>query len=287
MTKSPSLGRAVLAAALLAVAAPRTAAADDEEEGRRRFEHGQELYDAGKYREAMREFQAGYAAFPRSGFLVSIGQCYRKVGDLPKARTYFRKYLDLEPDSSLAPKIQKMVQEIDAQIGAPAGEAPEPEPPVSPVPRAPSPPPAPRAAPAAPAPPPPPRAAPAAPAPPPPPPPPVATPVPAAPAATPRPPPPPPPPEAPAEAAPADPGDKTDEALMADLLHSLQSSPPPPPPTVTRPAPVRKPPEPKSAGHTWLWVLLGAAIVAGGAGAFYLDRRSSSGACGSLGCWHE
>jgi len=49
-------------------------------EARVHFEAGTDHYAAGRYEEAIRRFQAGYALVPRPNFLVNIGQAYRKLG---------------------------------------------------------------------------------------------------------------------------------------------------------------------------------------------------------------
>jgi tetratricopeptide (TPR) repeat protein len=89
------VGLAVLAA-VCAVCAPAIAA-DDEEEGKRLFRRGEEFLKAGDYRAAAQAFEAGYAAAPRVGFLLNIGNCYRKLGELSKARQYYWRFLDAAP----------------------------------------------------------------------------------------------------------------------------------------------------------------------------------------------
>jgi tetratricopeptide (TPR) repeat protein len=82
-------------AMVLAVGGP--AHAEDAEAGRRYFKRGQELLKANEYRAAARAFEAGYAAAPRVGFLLNIGNCYRKLGELGKAREHYWRFLDAAP----------------------------------------------------------------------------------------------------------------------------------------------------------------------------------------------
>lgn len=82
--------------ARVAPAAAKGAAANDEE-GRRQFKLGEKLLEEGKYREAAQAFEAGYAASPRAGFLLNIANCYRKLGELGKARQYYWRFLEAAP----------------------------------------------------------------------------------------------------------------------------------------------------------------------------------------------
>src|SRR5207244_9056741 len=101
------LGRrvmAVVSVVALASALHRPAArAEDAEAGRRHFKHGQELLKANDYRAAARAFEAGYAAAPRVGFLLNIGNCYRKLGELSKARDFYWRFLDAAPKDHPSP----------------------------------------------------------------------------------------------------------------------------------------------------------------------------------------
>jgi len=90
------------------------------------FEAGRALYRLGNYAEALREFEAGYQLAPRPQFLVNIGQAYRKLGDLPRAKETFERYLAAVPDSPERPQIENLIAELAAQLAAP------PPPPVEP-----------------------------------------------------------------------------------------------------------------------------------------------------------
>jgi tetratricopeptide (TPR) repeat protein len=95
MTRGRGPAFAAAFALLCALAGP--AAAEDQAEGRRQYRRGEELLKTGDYRSAADAFEAGYAAAPRPGFLLNIGNCYRKLGDLGKARQYYRRFLDDAP----------------------------------------------------------------------------------------------------------------------------------------------------------------------------------------------
>ena len=91
---------------------------------RTHFEAGRALYQLGNYNEALREFAAGYQLAPRPQFLLNLGQCYRKLDDLPNAREMYQRYLHDAPASDPErPQAQQILAEIDKQIadGRPPG----------------------------------------------------------------------------------------------------------------------------------------------------------------------
>lgn len=126
--------RAALLAALALVLVAGTAAAQsgDEAEGRRRWKHGQELYDEGRYLDAAHEFEAGYAVAPRPLFFLSIGHAYRKAHDYAKAKAAYEKLLILQPDFPGRPEVEGYIRQMNE---APASEAvPSPSRPTPPAP---------------------------------------------------------------------------------------------------------------------------------------------------------
>jgi tetratricopeptide (TPR) repeat protein len=119
-------------ALLMALASP--ARAEDAEAGRRYFKRGQDLLKENDYRGAVRAFEAGYAAAPRVGFLLNIGNCYRKLGELSKAREHYWRFLDAAPkDHPSRPAVMdylRQMEQIEADgvsvDGAAARAAPPP-----------------------------------------------------------------------------------------------------------------------------------------------------------------
>jgi tetratricopeptide (TPR) repeat protein len=84
-----------------------TAADSDEETARTHFGAGKRFYEAGQYRDALREWTAANEASPRRAFLVNLGQVYRKLDDLPKAREMFLRFLaEALPDEGHACRTQ-------------------------------------------------------------------------------------------------------------------------------------------------------------------------------------
>jgi tetratricopeptide (TPR) repeat protein len=148
MTRGQGVAALLCVTALL-LALRGTAQAEDAEAGRRYFKRGQELLKANDYRGAVKAFEAGYAAAPRVGFLLNIGNCYRKLGELGKAREHYWRFLDASPkDHPSRPSVMeylraiKQIEEDGASMdaAAAAGRAPPPPPPpvTEPVPLSPS-----------------------------------------------------------------------------------------------------------------------------------------------------
>lgn len=86
---------------------------EDEAEGRRLFKRGQELFVEGRYLEAAQTFEAGYAAAPRSAFLINIAHAYRRAGELHKAKSYYQRLLEVEPNTPQRPEVEANIRSID------------------------------------------------------------------------------------------------------------------------------------------------------------------------------
>jgi hypothetical protein len=127
-----------------------TLSAEDEAAGRRHYKRGDELFKQGRFLDAAREFEAGYASAARPIFLINIGHSYRKGGDLRKARSAYEDYLKAEPGSLFRPDVEDLIKSIDDVLSAstlPAAPPPpvtsQPPPVLSAVPPTPAAPPAP------------------------------------------------------------------------------------------------------------------------------------------------
>jgi tetratricopeptide (TPR) repeat protein len=117
---------ALAAAEVDAAAAPGTKRDPNTErilaEARVHFEAGTDDYAAGRYEEAIRRFQAGYALVPRPNFLVNIGQAYRKLGDLVRAKEAYVAYVRALPEkSALRDQALQVLAEIEVQLQDQAG----------------------------------------------------------------------------------------------------------------------------------------------------------------------
>jgi tetratricopeptide (TPR) repeat protein len=121
-----------LALALVARAPAASAAPSQEELARSHYHAGEEEYARGRWREALHEFQLGYALSPRPEFLINFAQVYRKLGDFDAAERECERYLATAPPSDLAQQAERLLQQIRDE----RANAPRPEPPPAPPPPA-------------------------------------------------------------------------------------------------------------------------------------------------------
>jgi len=105
----------------------RAAGSDDEERARAHYEIGLGYYRLGNYRAALKEFADGYQLARKPGFLLNLGQTYRKLGELREARDMYRQFLaEVHIDDPARPQAQKVLAELEEAISR---EQPPPAPP--------------------------------------------------------------------------------------------------------------------------------------------------------------
>jgi len=101
-----------------AIAASPVPSAEQLKEAKTRYERGRALYTLGQYAEAIREFSAGYVVVPKPQFLLNLGQCHRKLGELVKAREMYQKFLDEAPAAPERPQVTGLIADLDREIAA-------------------------------------------------------------------------------------------------------------------------------------------------------------------------
>ena len=85
---------------------------------RRHFLAGKRAFEAKRYSIALKEFEAGYAIYPRPGFLLNMGHAARRMGELKRARGYYLKFLESDPPAPARRTTIALVLEIDRQLAA-------------------------------------------------------------------------------------------------------------------------------------------------------------------------
>jgi tetratricopeptide (TPR) repeat protein len=127
-------GAAVVLLALLAapaaaapVAAPEEGTPETKEEARQIYQAAEAHFQRGSFPEALSEYEAGYKLTRLPGFLINIAQCHRLMGELKKARAFYRKYLLVMPVSPRRQEVEEMILALDKAIAegaaAPTGTA--------------------------------------------------------------------------------------------------------------------------------------------------------------------
>ena len=111
-------GRSVVFALFVAIVVTAPARRSDgqpsqEELARSHFVAGEQEYARGRWREALHEFEAGYALSPRPEFLINFAQVHRKLGDYDAAERECRQYLATAPPPQLASQAQRLLGQIE------------------------------------------------------------------------------------------------------------------------------------------------------------------------------
>lgn len=126
-TGSCALTLALVALTAFAFPTPRVAAAtresDEVKEAKVHWKHGQDAYDAGRFEEALREFEAGYALVARPAFLLNMAHAARRMGELKRAKGLYKRYLVAEPDSQQKAEVEELLRDIEAKLTVEAAPA--------------------------------------------------------------------------------------------------------------------------------------------------------------------
>jgi tetratricopeptide (TPR) repeat protein len=110
-------------------AAPRAAHADAKVEAQTRFEHATELYQQGKYAEALNELTIAYTLDPRPETLYAIGQMHVQLGNCPQAILFYERFLSTKPDAVPAAAAQEAIDTCRKKPDAIHKDEPPPPPP--------------------------------------------------------------------------------------------------------------------------------------------------------------
>jgi tetratricopeptide (TPR) repeat protein len=81
---------------------------------REHFEHGHVMFDAGRYLDALHEFEAGYRLAPLPLFLYNMGQACRHAGLAARAIENYERYLEAVPDAPEREEVEKYLRELRA-----------------------------------------------------------------------------------------------------------------------------------------------------------------------------
>jgi hypothetical protein len=112
---------AALLAALAVALAPamvRAQPAESVTAARQHFQSGKQLFDAGDYRGAIREFDAANRLAPAPLLLFNIGLAYERLGENGPALQHFQAYLAQMPNASNRSLVEIKIARLQEATGA-------------------------------------------------------------------------------------------------------------------------------------------------------------------------
>ncbi|HET7826311.1 MAG TPA: PEGA domain-containing protein, partial [Anaeromyxobacter sp.] len=104
--------------AVLALLAPAPGHADDVAEAKARFKKGAELYRAGKWREAIAEFEAAYRLKPAGAIHFNVAQCRERLSEWPGALRAYHDYLREVPDAKDRAAVRASIGRVEGRLAA-------------------------------------------------------------------------------------------------------------------------------------------------------------------------
>jgi len=97
---------------------PDAPSAEPAAAARAAYRRGADLYKAGKYREAIAQFEAADRLKPSPALQFNIGQSWERLGDHAEALASFARYLRLDPAAPNRESVQRSVRSLEARLAA-------------------------------------------------------------------------------------------------------------------------------------------------------------------------
>jgi tetratricopeptide (TPR) repeat protein len=120
--------RAVLALIVCFCLLPRLAQADAAN-ARAHFDKGRTFFEVDEYRKAIAEFKAAHIEKPDPAFLYNLAECYRRLGEVPEALQFYRRFLATAPaDDKTRPVVEQRIADLKTVAEEPKVGATEPPP---------------------------------------------------------------------------------------------------------------------------------------------------------------
>jgi tetratricopeptide (TPR) repeat protein len=117
--------------------APRPPPADREQRAKQAMTLHDEawaLYEQGRYRAAIERLEAALRIDPDGRELVyNLALLHEKLADLPEAETYYRRYVEMEPDPRAKAKAQAVLRRLEGAAKEAAAHPPAPAAPPPPA----------------------------------------------------------------------------------------------------------------------------------------------------------
>lgn len=113
--------RGAAVALALVIGAAGTARADDasdrDKQARELYYAGDNHYAAGRYEEALRNFERAYELSKRPQLLYNIANAYERMGEYEKAAAYLRRYLD-SPEADDVSSVRERIKRLEMNAAA-------------------------------------------------------------------------------------------------------------------------------------------------------------------------
>jgi len=91
---------------------PRLALADAAR-ARAHFDKGRTFFEVDEYRKAIGEFKAAHIEKPDAAFLYNIAEAHRRLGELPEALQFYRRFLaTAAPDDKTRPIVEQRIADL-------------------------------------------------------------------------------------------------------------------------------------------------------------------------------
>jgi tetratricopeptide (TPR) repeat protein len=85
----------------------------DAASARAHFDKGRTFFEVDEYRKAIAEFKAAHIEKPDPAFLYNIAECYRRLGDVPEALQFYRRFLaTASPDDKARPVVEQRIADV-------------------------------------------------------------------------------------------------------------------------------------------------------------------------------
>jgi tetratricopeptide (TPR) repeat protein len=122
-------GRGLVVSLVLAVGFVAPAArADDTAKAKALFKQAEEKFAASDFDGARVLYEDAYKLKPLPGFLLNIGQCYRKMGQCDKAIDHYNRFLGISTNAQLKTDAQRLIEVCREELAKKPAPAPAPEP---------------------------------------------------------------------------------------------------------------------------------------------------------------
>jgi tetratricopeptide (TPR) repeat protein len=75
-------------------------------------------FDLGDFATAISQYETAYKLKAAPGLLFNLGQSHRRAGNLDKATSYFKRYLETNPPAVQAKATEEVLAQVEAQLAA-------------------------------------------------------------------------------------------------------------------------------------------------------------------------